>query len=256
MITLGNLPINVTLFPDKTSQVWQIKNLVPPRIPTFDVQWKFESEAEFLHLAQLKDLLDSCPSSRKKLTISYLPYARQDKPISNNSTFALHTFAKLLNTLNFDEVVIVDPHSEIALNLIQNSKAVYPTKIVENLIKKEKIDVICFPDKGAQTKYEKLYKFSNFSGQKVRNQLTGQIEKYTINGNVKKTNVLVVDDLCDGGATFILLAKELYNQGANSVSLFVTHGLFTKGVEILWEARIDKIFTIDSEFINKKEKIL
>jgi len=58
---------------------------------------------------------------------------------------------------------------------------------------------------------------------------------------------MIVDDICDGGATFILLAKELYAAGAKEVNLFVTHGIFSKGLIPLYEAGIKRIFTQDGE---------
>lgn len=50
--------------------------------------------------------------------------------------------------------------------------------------------------------------------------------------NVKE--VMIVDDLCDGGATFIAEAQYLRKLWPDiKMSLFVYHGLFTKGVEEL-----------------------
>src|SRR5689334_7783330 len=112
MIKLNGNEITPTIFPDGTSQVWKLypkpKNLVNV------VEWKFENEAEFLHLAQLKHLIDSF-GGKCFLEISYLPYARQDKETSNETTFALNPFSDLLNSLNFEGVSIFDPHSDIAL---------------------------------------------------------------------------------------------------------------------------------------------
>ena len=42
-----------------------------------------------------------------------------------------------------------------------------------------------------------------------------------------------MDDICDGGATFVQLAKKLKEQGAESVSLFVTHMIACKGLQAL-----------------------
>jgi phosphoribosylpyrophosphate synthetase len=62
-------------------------------------------------------------------------------------------------------------------------------------------------------------------------------------GDCKDKRVLIVDDICDGGKTFELLAKDLYNAGAEEVNLFVTHGLFSKGLIPLKLAGIKRIFT-------------
>ena len=57
---------------------------------------------------------------------------------------------------------------------------------------------------------------------------------------------LIMDDICDGGGTFVLLAEYLLRHGAASVGLAVTHGIFTKGIDILFDAGISRIYTTDS----------
>ena len=44
---------------------------------------------------------------------------------------------------------------------------------------------------------------------------------------------MIVDDICDGGQTFIELAKALEKQGAHQIFLYVTHGIFSKGLDTL-----------------------
>ena len=51
--------------------------------------------------------------------------------------------------------------------------------------------------------------------------------------NYKGKTILIVDDICDGGATFVQLASKLKEQGAESVSLFVTHMIASKGLQAL-----------------------
>jgi phosphoribosylpyrophosphate synthetase len=54
---------------------------------------------------------------------------------------------------------------------------------------------------------------------------------------------IIVDDICDGGRTFIEIAKQLPN--TNSLTLVITHGIFSKGLKEL-EAYFDKIITTNS----------
>ena len=65
MIYLDNQPLEVTIFPDKTSQVWRVPEQVLKslRDEAFllnrtRITWDFEHEGEIIHLAQLKTLLD------------------------------------------------------------------------------------------------------------------------------------------------------------------------------------------------------
>jgi phosphoribosylpyrophosphate synthetase len=249
MITLNGHEINVTMFPDKTSQVWKLpeRDVLKSKDTTRTshvVRWKFENESEFMHLAQLKFLLDTT-GIPVILYLPYLPYARQDKDVANDRTFALLPFAYLLNSLNFHYVHIDDPHSEVALSLIDSSTENYPVEEVKELCSKENIDLLCYPDKGARTKYHKLFGpfFPHIYGEKSRDQSTGFITGYELIGSPKDKNVLIVDDLCDGGATFKILAKDLLANGAKRVVLFVSHGIFSKGIDTLLESGIHKVYT-------------
>lgn len=252
MIYINGTPLNVTLFPDNTSQVWHVPQLDIPDTNWVHIVWDFSHEGEFMHLAQLKALLDA-KGFRCALRIKYLPYARQDKSITNDSTFALTPFAYLLNSLNFEEIIIMDPHSVDAIKMIYNSRAVFPVEHVQKVITLTGSNALCFPDRGAREKYAPIY--SEISppwvyGEKVRDQASGRITSYEVKTGKfhhANHNVLIVDDICDGGATFVLLAKELLATGALEVNLFVTHGLFTKGLKPLFDAGIKRIFTQDGE---------
>lgn len=251
MILLNGKPLDVTRFPDNTTQVWQLSEWLLKESNWFHITWEFTQEGELLEIAQLKMLLDSY-GHRSALRIKYLPYARQDKEVSNTATFALRPFAQLLNSLNFEEIIIMDPHSTIALDLIKNSRAEYPKEEIAKVIELTKANVICYPDKGAVTKYTKIYDYPYIYGEKVRDQLTGNILSYEIFGDALHSDfygktVLIIDDICDGGMTFKLLAKELLNAGAKEVNLFVSHGIFSKGLRTLKESGIKQVFTKDGE---------
>lgn len=241
MITINGKQINITMFPDKTSQVWHLEDLYG------DVHWKFESEAEVMHLAQLALLMRKSFVPRH-LVIEYLPYGRQDKEVVNDQTFALRAFAIILNSMNWESVTINDPHSQVALNIISKSKAKYFAHEAQIAMKAAGSHVICFPDKGAVTKYEPLFwGVPSIHAEKHRDAASGKITGIEIIGDIRGERVMIVDDICDGGATFIGLAKKLYDGGALDVCLFVSHGLFTKGMEVLYEAGISKIFTPKTE---------
>lgn len=193
----------------------------------------------------MKDILDR-EGIRSILSIDTLPYARQDKPVSNKSTFALWTFSKLLNSLHFDVVTVVDVHNpELTKKLINNLMNVEPDSHVTSLAS-DIADIICYPDEGAMKRYDSgTIPFCY--GTKLRDPETGYIEGYTFNGDVKGKKVLMWDDLCDGGMTFIKCAEKLLQGGAKEVYLYVSHGIFSKGTEVLFNSGISRIFTKDGE---------
>lgn len=255
MIYVNGEPLVVTIFPDNTSQIWNLPETWLKSTEPLNVLWDFQQESEFIHLAQLKTLLDN-EKVKSNLQISYLPYARQDKEISNNLTFGLRTFASLLNNLSFSEIVINDPHSEVALELINNSRAEYPESEVEKILDLTQSQILCYPDKGARLKYSKIYQHSFIYGEKVRDQASGLIKSYALVGECEGKKVLIVDDICDGGATFILLAQELLKSGAKEVNLFVSHGLFSKGLRPILNSGIKRIFTSDGEVSEYQHQII
>jgi ribose-phosphate pyrophosphokinase len=255
VIYLNLKPVIPTIFPDNTSQVWHLPEEIF-NAHTVEIDWEFDNEGEFMHLAQLKGLLDA-KNVRAHLTLKYLPYGRQDKAISNDTTFALTVFAHLLNSLQFTHVAINDPHSSDALKLIYNSYAYYNTDALYNVVAELEVDHFCYPDNGAFMKYADIYDFADFShGEKVRDQATGNIISFKLIGNPAGKTVLIVDDICDGGATFKILAADLYNAGAKQVFLFVSHGIFSKGLKTLKEAGIQRIFCPDGEVTEYKTRFI
>jgi|SRR6185295_10777121 len=242
MIKLNGHLITPTVFPDKTSQVWKID----PRFFLKDqniVTWEFEQEAEFMQVAQLKALLDLNYGLQTGLELPYLPYARQDKSVTNDATFALFPFARLLNSLNFDKIRVFDPHNvELTKHLFDRIEVVMPD--VQAIVKKVKALPV-YPDLGAAKRYDAPSKALRC--EKVREPLTGAITGIKVIGKVKRTSYIIIDDICDGGRTFIEVAKKLYDAGAEEVHLYTSHGIFSKGLGVLREAGIKRIFTRNGE---------
>lgn len=242
MILLNDHKIKPTIFPDNTSQVWKL----PERAfnTVFNkITWSFEDESEFMHLAQLKLLVPHA-----SLHLPYLPYGRQDKEVSNDSTFALRAFCHLLHTLNFTEITCDDPHSNVAATLIKGFHPVYPLSQISEAKDACNADLLCYPDSGAKEKYSKLMPGEKFIFcTKARDANTGEIKGLNLDGLHDGKLILIVDDICDGGATFTRVATLLYAAGAKEVNLFVSHGLFTKGIKILRDAGIKRIFTKEGE---------
>lgn len=76
---------------------------------------------------------------------------------------------------------------------------------------------------------------------KARNVQTGEITGTEVYGDVKDKVVLIIDDICDGGRTFIELGKVLKERGASKVILYVTHGIFSQGKQV-FEGIIDEVY--------------
>lgn len=247
MITINGYKLEPTIFPDKTSQVWKLPKHVLDAAQHF-ITWHYQSEQELMHLAQLKQLIDLTNAKDKAayLYMPYLPYARQDKYPGNNSSWSLSAFAKILNSLEFDSINVLDAHNPSrSVSLIDGLVNVPPFVFHSKVIDHVQPEIIIFPDLGAYNRYPHLHHLTYAMAEKERDAASGKIVKYTIDGTdfTKYKTALVVDDLCDGGATFLKL-REALPVGFN-LALAVTHGVFSKGTHELYCAGY-RMFTTDS----------
>lgn len=246
-----------TVFPDGTTQTWKVQSITKNyrNVVSSEVIWQFENEAELIHVSQLSDLLDAYtgyPRPLKLLNVPFLPYSRQDKPISNSSTFAQYSFTKIIDLLQFDRVTSFDVHGHSS---IKNLVKVSANELIKKVFEDNKYDIFLYPDGSACERY--LHEPS-INGVKIRNQQTGKIEEYyleTSGVDVKNKRVLIVDDICDFGNTFIELMKLLKSHNPAEVGLYVSHGLFSGGFEKLQESGISQFFYTNSLVKNEEHGI-
>jgi len=190
-----------------------------------------------------------------ELITPYFPYARQDRVCVEGEALAAAVMANIINILAFSKVTIWDAHSDVSPALLNNIENVEQTTLLTKC--KDLSDrlatgelTLISPDAGASKKTIKIAEKFNgepevIQAQKVRNLKTGEIIKTEILGDVKGKKVLIADDICDGGRTFVELAKALKSNGATEVSLFITHGIFSKGLAVFKDL-IESIYTTDS----------
>lgn len=179
------------------------------------------------------------PSTCISLVIPYLPYARQDRVCSEGESFALKVFTDVLATnIYFRELIVWDIHSsvifdnpEINENLKNKVINIAQFNFLESTVDTTQYDYLIAPDAGAA---KKLKSCNVITLHKTR--LDGKVIHAELDyGILSGKNVLVVDDICDGGATFLSIAEMFERTGNKPVvlDLYVTHGIFSKGVDIL-----------------------
>ncbi len=190
-----------------------------------------------------------------ELVIPYFPYARQDRVCVEGEALGAAVMASFINGLEFAKVTIWDAHSDVSpalLNRVVNIAQIDLLARCDSLAKSLACGELTLisPDAGAAKKTLQIAEKFNgvpqvIQAQKVRDIKTGKILNTQILGDVQGKKVLIADDICDGGRTFIELAKVLKAAGAIHISLFVTHGIFSKGIEV-FEGKINMIYTTDS----------
>ncbi|MCP4528465.1 MAG: ribose-phosphate diphosphokinase [Aestuariibacter sp.] len=189
-----------------------------------------------------------------ELKALYFPYARQDRVCNEGEALSVRVMADLINSMNFTKVVIADAHSDVTTALLNNVVNLSQVNVINRcttLTAKLKSNdyTLVAPDAGAAKKTHTLAKYmgctSVVQGEKLRDMATGDIIRTEINGDVAGKDLIIVDDLCDGGRTYLELAKVAKNRGAQSISLYVTHGIFSQGMSV-FAGLIDTIYTTDS----------
>jgi len=177
----------------------------------------------------------------------YIPYCiggRSDRKFVDGGINYIKTvIAPILNSQNYKEVIILDSHSDILEACINNFKkntnvdlVRFALSLIDNKDGAQGRTAFISPDAGALKKiYDlaKIFKAENVTtASKVRDVLTGNIvrtELPTMNLDGIE-QIVIIDDICDGGRTFIELAKVIKQQTNKPIYLIVTHGIFSAGI--------------------------
>lgn len=193
------------------------------------------------------------------IEIPYLPYARQDRVCAAGQAFSLKVLAEVLGLIqNVKKIVVWDCHSAVGGDLtgavnVPAQDIIKANAALSAMIMDVSNVVIC-PDKGAVNRTQNIVKAFEKDFQpepivyceKVRDPATGQITHTDVKvDSLEGRTAIITDDICDGGYTFIKVAEQLKAKGVSRVVLFVTHGIFAKGLDV-FDGLIDHVFTTDS----------
>lgn len=189
----------------------------------------------------------------KKLhvVLPYFPAARQDRLMVSGEPLSVKVYANIINAQNFESVTVFDPHSEVTPALLNNCRIIDNHKFIERITQQLSDNLLLIsPDGGALKKIYKvaayLQNYEVVECSKSRNVRTGQLTGFKVYADdLQGKDCLIVDDICDGGGTFLGQAKELKAKNAGNLYLAISHGIFSKGFDEL-QKHFTKIFTTDS----------
>lgn len=262
MILLDGRKVNLDSFPDGTLL---IKERAPVENRTAGISWHYENDREFLALIYLVRHLQSHGVEKIDLYMPYIPNARQDRVNNEEDVFTLKYFAQLLNSLHLNSVTVLDPHSNVSTALIEGivvrSPRSYVEKVLAEIIKQEgEAPVMFYPDEGAGKRYSGMISLPYAFGIKKRDWKTGQIQGLEAAGEtglIAGSNVLIVDDICAKGGTFLHSARKIKDLGGKNIYLYVSHceNTILTG-ELINAGLLKKIYTTDSIFTGKNELIV
>lgn len=213
------------------------------------VIWRYESDAE---LFTLICIAKHYQNHKKYLYLPYLPNARMDRVKNLEDVFTLKYFCQIINSLNFEVVYVTDVHSNVSLALLDRVSEITPKSYIEFVINThEKEDlVLVYPDAGAAKRYSEMFpEYDSTYCDKVRDWKTQKITSLVLNDPniVSGKSVLIVDDICSYGNTFVRAAEALKAANAAKIYLYVTHAenAIVKG-DIFKSGLIDKVYATGS----------
>lgn len=194
------------------------------------------------------------------LFIPYFPGARQDRLMVPGEPLTVKVFADIINKFNLDSVSVFDAHSNATSLLLNNCKVYDNHSLVDwclSSLGDKKSDSqfnLVSPDAGSNKKIKDLaislaknnWVFDVIKCDKTRDTSTGKLTGFEVySEHLGSYPTIIVDDICDGGGTFIGLAEELKSKVAGDLYLIVSHGIFSKGFKELSKL-FTRIFTTDS----------
>jgi len=195
------------------------------------------------------DALRRMGARQIRLFLPYFPGARQDRVMVPGEPLTVKVYANLINGLGLEQVIILDPHSDVTSALLERVHVIANLEFAQAVLKEIPNTTLIAPDAGA---VKKVHFLANklespvITCSKIRDVSTGHLSSFQVHiDDLHGQDCLIIDDICDGGRTFLGLAKALKAKNAGKLYLAVTHGIFSKGTDAL-QAHFEAIFTTNS----------
>lgn len=184
--------------------------------------------------------------------IPYFGYARQDRKIKPRVPISAKAIANIFTIGGVGRILTIDLHSGQTQGFFECPvDNLYGSKIFIDHIKERLLEntVLLSPDAGGTERvyqYAKALNLPMATSYKKRSA-PNKIEKMIILGNVEGMHVIVVDDMIDTANTLCRIATLAMNSGAQSVTCYGTHGLFSgHAADLIQESPISKIYVLDT----------
>lgn len=204
----------------------------------------------------------------------YCPYflgSRSDRIFEvGTNNYLRDIICPIVNSLHFESVTVMDPHSDVLEACLNNYKKIDNKALVtfalhdlmgdQSLSSYLESSFLLSPDAGALKKVHKIAQEIGYDKDILvctkSRDAQGKLSNISIPLNYEhvEKDIIIIDDICDGGATFINIGKEIWQYriatGAESrtfgkVILIVTHGLFKNGYSEITRY-IKNIYTTNS----------
>ena len=208
------------------------------------------------HIMELLITIDALKrASANKVTavIPYFGYARQDRKVGPRTPISAKLVADVLTTAGIDRLLTIDLHAgqiqgffDIPVDNLY-AAPVITKDILKNY--KDKDLVVISPDVGGVVRARGIAKRINGDLAIVdkRRDKANESEVMNIIGDINNRDCIIVDDIVDTAGTLCNAAEALINEGANSVSAYITHGVLSgSAIERLQNSKLKELVITDS----------
>lgn len=168
------------------------------------------------------------------LVVPYLGYARQDRSDGRETAAIGVMVAELLSQMKASRLMVCDIHSERirkALGPSLMERSALPT--IAAAVAKQPPEVIIAPDTGSVPRARRLAELL------LPHPEIARIDKFRprpnvavakrLQGDVRGKDALIIDDMIDTGGTLVEAVKLVLENGAATIRIAATHGLFSGG---------------------------
>ena len=247
----------VSRFPDGQQALDIINESIAPDNQVAVIWTRINSFLDIELMISAKSALHNLGYRDIRLYVAYFLGARSDRKFKEGgSNYLKQVICPIINLQNFNKVVVLDPNSDVLEACLDNFEKIDNYQLVDYAlgVLNDTSDLpikLVSPDAGA---LKKIYSVSEHTGvkdiviaAKVRDE-EGHIVRTDVPGidPNKPASYVIIDDICDGGRTFIEISKTILQSSPTSrVFLVVTHGIFSGGFLTLWD-NLNGIFTTNS----------
>jgi ribose-phosphate pyrophosphokinase len=188
-----------------------------------------------MELLIITDALRRSSARRVTAVIPYFGYARQDRRSSGRTPISAKLVANLITHAGADRVLTVDLHAgqiQGFFDIPTDNLFAAPVMVqdIKNRFDLGNITVVS-PDVGGVVRARALAKRIDAQLAIVdkRRERPGESEVMNVIGDVEGKRCILVDDIIDSGGTLCNAAEALMEHGAESVSVYCVHGVFSGG---------------------------
>ena len=188
------------------------------------------------------DALKRASARRITAVVPYFGYARQDRKPGPRTPISAKLVANLITEAGADRVLAVDLHAgqiQGFFDIPTDNLFAAPVMAADIQARYGDQDLmVVSPDVGGVVRARALAKRLDNAPLAIvdkRRDRPGESEVMNIIGDVSGRHCILIDDIIDSGGTLCNAAPALLDQGAKSVTAYITHGVLSGGAV----ARVD-----------------